>query len=70
MPGMENIADLAVVLAQVQLVMIAYHDTRRVLASMLQYQQGIVYRLRHRSLADYPDYSAHTSLPQPALIKN
>jgi hypothetical protein len=57
---MEHIANLAVALAQVQLVVVANDNARRILPSMLQYQQRIVDRLGYRLMTNYSDYSTHT----------
>ncbi len=59
MPGTEDIADLAVILAQVEPVSIAYDYSGGILATMLQHQQRIVDYLGNRSLTDCSNYSTH-----------
>ena len=70
-PGPENIADLPVILAQVQVIAIADYNSCSVLTSMLQYQQGIIDHLGHWPLAHCSDYSAHKIQPgELCLIKS
>jgi hypothetical protein len=47
----KNVANLAIILAQVQSVVIAYDDACSILTTMLQHQQGIVDNLGNRLLA-------------------
>jgi hypothetical protein len=59
MPGTKNVADLAIILAQVEPVSITDDYSGRILTTMLQHQQRIVDYLGNRILGNYSNYSTH-----------
>ena len=61
--GTKHVRNLAVILAQIQPIAVTNDNSGGVLATMLQYQQRIVYHLGDWPPAHYSDYSAHNCLP-------
>ena len=63
-PGMKHVAYQAVVLAQIQTAfVVAGHDPGGVLATVLQYRQGIIDGLVDRFTGNDPDNAAHAIYP-------
>src|SRR3989344_650925 len=58
---LEHVAHLAVVLAQMDALILAGEDTRGILTAMLQNQHAIVNGLINRSLGKNPDNAAHAA---------
>jgi len=65
--GSENITRQSVVLAQMQAASLAGNNTRRILAAMLQNQQGIIKLLVDGLIGDDSGYTAHVSYPMLVL---
>lgn len=65
--GSENITRESVVLTQMKAASLAGNNTRRILAAMLQNQQGIIKLLVDGLIGDDSGYTAHISYPMVVL---
>jgi hypothetical protein len=61
-PGSEDVAGKAVVLAKMQLIALAGHDARGILPAVLKHEKRIVQRLINRAVTNDPNDAAHGPL--------